>query len=150
MQDGFRIANLRIEKGLSQKDMAKILGIGITTYKKYEAGASIMKLEQINIISNMFDASIDYLLGLTNKIDCQKISSEIDYKYLRFSLKYHRRMKRIEQIKLAKDFKVSTSTISSYEKFAYNISAAYLVQFAKRFYISIDYICGKTMKKEVL
>ena len=45
---------------------------------------------------------------------------------------------------------MTPTTISKYEKDPSNINANYLYLFAKKFNISIDYICGKTLKKEVL
>ncbi len=151
MQNGLRIANLRVANNLSQIDIAKILNLSLTVYKKYELNEACMKLEQLNIIANMFNVSLDYLLGLSNYSQVQKkISDEIDYKYLRFSLKYQRRMKRIKQAEIAKNFNMATQTVHNYEKFAKNMSVNYLIQFAKRFKISIDYICGKTLQKEIL
>lgn len=151
MQNGFRIANLRVENNISQNEMAKLLGVSLMNYRHYEQQELPIKLETLNIISNMFNVSLDYLLNLTNDFHIKKkISNEIDYKYLRFSLKYHRRMQRIKQSDLANYFQVAPQTIHNYEKFAKDMSVSYLIQFAKRFKISVDYICGKTLQKEII
>lgn len=151
MQNGYRIANLRIDHNISQKDMARILNLSFNTYRRIEDQVYPITLEKLNLISNMFDVSLDYLLGLTKNYKVfKKISNEIDYSYLRFSLKYQRRMKKVNQQEVAKLFKVSISTIRNYEKFAKNLSVTYLIKFAQRFNISIDYICGKTLQKEIL
>ncbi len=63
-----RLKDLREDKDLLQKDIAKIINISQTNYSKYE-------LEKVNIPNNVlirlaffYDTSIDYLLGLTNEI----------------------------------------------------------------------------------
>jgi repressor LexA len=54
---------LREEKGLSQNEIAKLLGIDRTTYVKYETGDS-KPYRKINELSKLFAVSVDYLLGL--------------------------------------------------------------------------------------
>lgn len=150
MQNGFRIANLRIKNNISQKEMANILDISLMNYRHYEQQELPIKLEKLNLISNMFDVSLDYLLNLTNECHIKKkISNEIDYKYLKFSLKYQRRINKVNQVELAKIFNITPQTIHNYEKFAKDMSVNYLFQFAKKFKISVDYICGKTLQKEL-
>ena len=149
MQNGYLIAKLRIKQNISQKDMADMLNLGITSYKFFEANLRPMGIKELNIISNYFKISLNTLLNITDKIIYQN-SSDIDYKYLKFSINYIRKINRITQKELAKEFMMTPTTISKYEKDPSNINANYLYLFAKKFNISIDYICGKTLKKEVL
>jgi len=150
MQNGFRIANLRVLNNISQEEMARILKSGLTLYKKYELNETCIRLEYLNLIANMFDVSLDYLLGLTDNQEIKlKIDNEIDYKYLKFSLRYQRRIRRINQTDLAKAFNISPQTIITYENNAYNMPVSYLIEFAKKFKISVDYICGKSLQKEI-
>lgn len=62
MNAGNRLKQLREEKGLSQSEVAKIMGVGRTTYLKWENGENqpTRKLDQL---SQFFNVSIDYLLG---------------------------------------------------------------------------------------
>jgi transcriptional regulator with XRE-family HTH domain len=61
MDTATKLRMLREEKGLSQEECAKALGIDRTTYAKYENGGSIrLKAQQI---ASFFGVSIDYLLG---------------------------------------------------------------------------------------
>ncbi len=57
------LKNLRAEKGVLQKDVAKFLGIDRTTYVKYENGNSEPNSEMLIALANYFNVSIDYLLG---------------------------------------------------------------------------------------
>ena len=58
----YRLRALREAKGLSQRNVAKHLGITRTAYNKYENGASkpVRKLEEL---SKLFGVSVDYILG---------------------------------------------------------------------------------------
>lgn len=54
-----KLKALRIAKGLSQSDMAKILGIGLTTYNKKEQGKIPFSLPEAKYIADIFGATID-------------------------------------------------------------------------------------------
>ena len=58
----FRLRSLREKKGLSQKDVAQIIGVTRAAYNKYESGASrpVRKLEEL---SALFGVTTDFILG---------------------------------------------------------------------------------------
>lgn len=58
-----RIKELRNLKGLSQKELAKILGCNQTAVGKYERGQLEPNINLLNILANYFGCSIDYLVG---------------------------------------------------------------------------------------
>ena len=53
---------LRTEKGLSQKDVAEKLDIYFTTYGDYERGDAMPPADNLRVLANVFQVSIDYLL----------------------------------------------------------------------------------------
>jgi transcriptional regulator with XRE-family HTH domain len=57
---------LREERNLKQEDIANLLHVEIAAISKYETGRVPLKEEYIKILSNFFDVSSDYLLGLTD------------------------------------------------------------------------------------
>ncbi len=57
-----RLKALRKEKGMSQNDVANILGITRTAYTGYESGRS-MPVRKLNELSNLFGVSTDYIMG---------------------------------------------------------------------------------------
>jgi transcriptional regulator with XRE-family HTH domain len=61
-----RLRQLREEKGLLQKDVAKILGITPSAYGYYEQGKREPSMEVLKKLSDFFNVSIDYLLGRTD------------------------------------------------------------------------------------
>ena len=63
------IRDLRTDFDLTQKELAKILGMSQTGYSKYETGENDIPTEILIRLSNYYNVSIDYLLGQTN---CKK------------------------------------------------------------------------------
>lgn len=62
-----QLRSLRKEQNWKQKDVADMLGIHVTTYTKYETGASEPNHEMLLKLANIFNVSIDYLLERTDK-----------------------------------------------------------------------------------
>ena len=63
---GNRIKQLRTENNLTQKQLADKLHVGKTTISNYETGYSQPDIETQNILADLFDVSVDYLLGRDN------------------------------------------------------------------------------------
>lgn len=59
-----RLRLLREERGLTQKQVAEALKINPRTYASYENNEREPNSEILISISNLFDISVDYLLGL--------------------------------------------------------------------------------------
>lgn len=57
------LKSLRTERGWTQLEVSKKLGIDRTTYAKYESGASEPNLEMIRQLTELFDVPTDYLIG---------------------------------------------------------------------------------------
>lgn len=62
-----RLKDLREDRDLSQKDIAKMLNISQTNYSKYELNKINIPLETLKKLAYLFDTSIDYILGITNE-----------------------------------------------------------------------------------
>lgn len=58
-----RLRALRIEKGFKQQELAERLGIGVRTYQYYESGGHRPDFETLFVLADIFDVSLDYLLG---------------------------------------------------------------------------------------
>lgn len=61
-----RIKELRLSAELTQKDVAKKLGLNQTAIGKYERGQLEPSLETLKELSLLFDCTIDYLVGHTD------------------------------------------------------------------------------------
>jgi transcriptional regulator with XRE-family HTH domain len=60
---GERFKKLREEKGLSQIEIAKIIGIGNSTVSQYESGKRIPDHDTLDKIADFFHVTVDYLRG---------------------------------------------------------------------------------------
>ncbi len=58
-----KLKELRIERGLLQSDIAKIINKSERTVGFYETGERDMGTETLSILSDFFNVSIDYILG---------------------------------------------------------------------------------------
>ena len=63
-----RLRELRIEKGLTQIQLAEELKMSRGTIGNYEAGVrKNLRLEDLEAVADYFNVEIDYLLGRTDK-----------------------------------------------------------------------------------
>ena len=68
MQIGIRLRDLRIEKELTQKELAKNLGITQDSISLWEKGKRIPDTIYIQKLCDVFGVSTDYLLGRTDDL----------------------------------------------------------------------------------
>ncbi len=61
-----KLRELRTEKKLTQKQIAKLLGISTTCYGGYEQGYREPDFKTLVKICKLFEVSADYMLGLTD------------------------------------------------------------------------------------
>ncbi len=66
MSLGTRLRHCRKQKKLTQKELANTLGIDHTTVSKWESDTYEPDGSTLNDIADLFDVSIDYLLGRTD------------------------------------------------------------------------------------
>ncbi len=63
---GKRLKELREERGLTQKDVAKALCLHTVTYLHYEKAQREPPLAVLGDMAKFFNVTTDYLLGLTD------------------------------------------------------------------------------------
>ena len=61
-----RIRELREDRDLSQRAVAKALNMSQTGYSKYETGENDIPTSILIQLAVLYNTSVDYLLGLTN------------------------------------------------------------------------------------
>lgn len=61
-----KLRKLREKSGMSQAEMAKLLGCSQQTYSRYESHTTEIPLESLIFLADYYDTSVDYLLGITN------------------------------------------------------------------------------------
>lgn len=58
-----RIFELRKERGISQREAAKIFGVSQGTFNNWENSNTQPSIEQLISIARFFEVSVDYLIG---------------------------------------------------------------------------------------
>ena len=61
-----RLKDLREDKDLKQKDIAKLLQTTQQQYSKYEKGIQEIPAHHVITLANFYHTSADYILGRTN------------------------------------------------------------------------------------
>ena len=61
---GDKIKELRIERGLSQKQLADKIGVAANTVSQYESGKSKTRIDVLANLAVELDTTTDFLLGL--------------------------------------------------------------------------------------
>ena len=60
---GSQLKKLRKEKGLTQQNMADMMGITMRNYQRYEYGDINVPATTLNFFADYFGVTADYLLG---------------------------------------------------------------------------------------
>lgn len=138
-----RLFLLRQSNGLTQKEMGEILGVKRVAISQWENTKEIIPLDKLNIYSNYFLVSLDYIVGLDdNKRKIKKI--KLNKNIIGKNLRRLRKEFNLTQEDLAKVLNTSHSTISAYESGKTTLLTAFAFQICVKYGVSLDWICGKS------
>ena len=140
-----RLKNVRNEYKKTQEDIAKILDVKRNTYSMWELEHDTIPLKKLIILSEYYDVSLDYLLGLNN-LKQYKNSMPFDKNKYLIRLKDIRKSNLLTQDLLTDILNTTNSVISRYESGITFILTMFLVEYSKIFNLSTDYIMGKIDK----
>ena len=143
----FRLKELRIEKNISQNELAKLIGLARQTYNHYEVQENIIPLKHLNSICNYFDVSIDYIFDFTNVSQYENGNKEIDKNKSGQRIKEFRKENKLTQMELAKTLNTVHPVIANYENGKHLIALPFLYELCKKYKISADYLLGRIDKK---
>lgn len=62
-----RIRDLRIDRGLTQAQVAEVLHVSQNTYSQYEIGTTRYPLDVVVQLAEFYGVSVDYLVGITDE-----------------------------------------------------------------------------------
>lgn len=134
---------IRDSHDLKQKDLAKILGVAISTYCVWETEISPIPLPRLIDFCKIFDISLDYALGLTDIPKYPNMRPNINYELHQQRIKHMRKINRYTQKYIAKILNTDNGVISRYENGKTLILTSFLMEYAKIFNVSADYIMGR-------
>lgn len=61
------LRNLREDKDFTQQNIADLLKIGRTMYRRYETGETEIPIRHLKVLCTFYGVSADYILGLSIK-----------------------------------------------------------------------------------
>ena len=137
------LIELRKDLGLTQEEMGKIVGVSYSTYSNYENYHTVIPLKRINIISNKYNKSLDFLLGFSRTNADNFNHVDIDYHNIGKRLKELRLSYNLSIRQFADKLKISKTAVDCYETGKIKVTAPVLISYAKLCNKSIDWLCCK-------
>lgn len=67
MLTGRRLAQLRKEQNLKQRDLAEYLNVAVSTVSNYENSINSIDIATLDKLADFFEVSTDYLIGRTDE-----------------------------------------------------------------------------------
>lgn len=137
------LKKLRIDKNLTQQEIAHILQISKSQYNNYETEYVTIPIKHLNNLCNFYEVSLDFIFDFTNTKKYVSNMKEINKIKSGQRLKGFRKENNLNQSKLANFLNTTFSTISSYERGINVINTNYLFTICSKYHISADYLLGK-------
>ena len=128
-----RIYFIREDNDLTQEDLGNILKVDRSIISKWENGKSIPPIRKINILSNRFNVSFDYIFNLSKNKSVDKINNSLDLSVIGKRIVEIRTKYNLTLRDLAKELNTTSSTISAYETGKNLILTAFALQLCKKY-----------------
>ena len=138
----FRIKELRLEKNLSQSDIAKTLGVTRSSYAMWESSNNVIPLKRLIALCDFFQTNLDYIFAFTDYSTI--VNSSYNLELCSQRLKEFRKENNLTQQKIATYLHIGQPTWSIYENGKSLIGTPFLYDICKKYNISADYLLGKT------
>ena len=139
-----KLKELRDYEAKTQKETAHLLNVTRATYAGWECGKDIIPLTKLNDLANIYDVTLDYLVGLSDKEENRNSTIHIDPKIISENIKMLRLSKKLTQKELAEKLNTSQSNIHNYENGKSLITTMYTIELAKNYNYSLDKLIRKT------
>ena len=139
----YRLRNVRENNNLTQKEVADKLNISRPNYKRWETKEKIIPLRKLNAFCNLFNVSMDYIVGLSNTNSKINYNKELDLNVVSERLKKVRKQLNLTQQNLADFLQCDRSIISDYENGVTLILTSFAIQICNKYNISLDWLCGR-------
>lgn len=143
-----RISDLRLDNDFKQLDVAKKLDVKHDTYSKWERGINDIPIQKSNEIANLYNVSLDYLLGLSDYSVIPE-RKEINLNVLCERLLSLRKSKQLSQEVLAEQIGFHQRTYSHYEDGSRLLTTYKIYHIAIYYDVSVDYLVGRSDEKKI-
>ncbi|MGN1201324.1 MAG: helix-turn-helix domain-containing protein [Candidatus Caccovivens sp.] len=132
--------DLMIDKDITIKELAELTKINLSTLYKYFKHDTIPDLERAIILSDFFNCSINFLLGLSDK---KEIKIEITGKSFVENYKYLLKEFKTNNYNVCKELNIDWNSIYKWNK-GKTPKMKILIEFAKYFGTSVEFLVGRT------
>ncbi len=171
-----RVREFRCDHGILISQMTEVLDICQSAYSKKELHPDMMRFNIVDLIriAKFYRTSVDYLLGLTDKVRphksgcfgkvtlsvglARKIKHRLgiikspaqskknvkEYCKSSFRLKNIRIARNLTQQQVADAIGLNRATYSVQERYPYRISVFHMIKLADFYQVSLDYLVGRT------
>ncbi len=143
-----RLKEIREESERKQFTVSEHLGVSRGTYSLWELEINMIPLPRLVELCKIYSCSIDYILGLNKRLKkYPNMKYDINRNLCSKRLKEIRKEHKYTQDKIAKKLNTDNGVISRYESGKTLILTSFLMEYAKIFNISSDYLLGKIDEK---
>ena len=144
-----RIKEIREYFDNKQKELADVLKVSRSTYAGWENGIDPIPLVKLYEFCNYYGISMDYVCELTNIKKYDFITNTFSKENLGKKLKEVRTDNNDTQAYVSDILKVDQSNYSKYELGKVLIHTYPLIEFAKHYKVSIDWLVGRSKNKKI-
>jgi len=137
-----RLKEIREVSSVTQFTVSNYLKVSRGTYGMWENEKDIIPIKRLVNFCNLFNVSVDYVLGFTNTKNYKNHKNTININLSKERLKKVRKINKHTQDYIGKIFNLNRSLISKYEKGSTIISTTFLIEYVKLYEISADYLLG--------
>ena len=145
---GGKIKYIRETYDVTQIELGEYLNLSKSSISHYEKNDRDIPMRKLSKISNFFNFSIDYILGLTSIKTYPDLKKEIHLKTAGKRLQEICEDLKYSNVKLAKELNTTESTIRKYKSGQTLILTAFALQLNQKYNYSINWIIEKTENKK--
>lgn len=143
-----KMEELRLDKGLKQKELAKILNVKTYRYSQWERGINDIPIDMCNNLVNFYGVSFDFLFGLIDH-NMKTENKDIDFNLMCQRLYELRKEHNLTQKQLGLKVGFPQRTYANYESGKSKPTTFKIYYIALFYKVSIDYILGKSDIKNI-
>ena len=142
------LKDCREELDMTQEKLGYVFGVCKNTVSGWENWHDTIPFNKLIKFCNLYDYSLDYAIGFIRRnIKYGKIKTS--KKRIGNKLKEIRKELNLSQELLSRKCGISQSTYSAYERGQHLINTLTIYAICKTYNISMDYILGRTNKKNI-
>lgn len=138
-----KLKELREYEAKTQKETAELLKVTRATYAGWECGKDIIPLPKLNDLANIYNVTLDYLVGLNDQAKKRNNKIDLDLNIISDNIKMIRLKNHLSQKDLGHTINTSQSNIHKYEQGKSLITTMYAIELSKNFNCSLDELIQK-------